>query len=241
MMIIARFDSPSPVPGITRAAWAVLITLTSALAPDGWRSVQAASAPPGRPVYTNDFTTAEIGKVPEDFLVLDGQFVVAGEGTEKYLELPGSPLETFGVLFGPSEKGQVAVAARIYATSKGRRFPTFGVSVGGMSGYRVLIAPAKKTVELAKGDGVVASAPFEWTSGQWARFLLVLQPGKTGGWLAQAKVWMEAQTEPADWTVTAEDKSEPVAGRCGIWGQPFSGTPIRFDDLRVMTGAVGSP
>jgi hypothetical protein len=29
-----------------------------------------------------------------------------------------------------------------------------------------------------------------------------------------------------------ETKLQP-AGKAGVWGMPFSGTPIRFDDLKV--------
>src|SRR5580704_11780271 len=66
-----------------------------------------------KPLYENNFEQAEVGKVPGDFLVLDGGFVVKQEGTNKFLELPGEPLDSFGVLFGPTEKSGVAVSARI--------------------------------------------------------------------------------------------------------------------------------
>ena len=39
--------------------------------------------------------------------------------------------------------------------------------------------------------------------------------------------------EPEKWTLTFAEKSEPTAGRASIWGNPFAGTPIDFDDLVV--------
>src|SRR6266705_1564487 len=57
-----------------------------------------------KPLYENDFEQAALDKVPDDFLVLDGQFTVKEEGGNKFLELPGAPLDTYGVLFGPTEK-----------------------------------------------------------------------------------------------------------------------------------------
>ena len=57
-----------------------------------------------KPLYENNFESAEVGKVPDDFLVLDGGFAVKSDGTNKFLELPGAPLDSFGVLFGPTEK-----------------------------------------------------------------------------------------------------------------------------------------
>ncbi|MEP6663452.1 MAG: hypothetical protein ABJC04_07275, partial [Verrucomicrobiota bacterium] len=53
-------------------------------------------------VYENNFEKEELGKTPNEFLVLDGGFSVKSDGTNKFFELPGAPLETFGVLFGPT-------------------------------------------------------------------------------------------------------------------------------------------
>ena len=113
-----------------------------------------------KPLYENNFEKADVGKVPEDFLVLDGGFVVKEESGNKFLELPGAPLDNFGVLFGPTETANVAVSARIHGTGKGRRFPAFGVGLNGVGGYKIQITPAKKVIELFKGEDVVASAPY---------------------------------------------------------------------------------
>src|SRR6266478_5339682 len=93
-------------------------------------------------LYENNFEKADLEKVPEDFLVLDGGFAVKEEAGNKFLELPGAPLDTFGALFGPTEKSSLAVSARIKGTSKGRRYPTFGVVLNGQGGYRSQVSPA---------------------------------------------------------------------------------------------------
>src|SRR5436190_1853133 len=115
-------------------------------------------------LYENNFDKAEIDKVPEDFLVLDGGFAVKEEGGNKFLELPGAPLETYGVLFGPTEAANVSVTARIFGTSKGRRFPAFAIGANGVAGLKLQISAAKKQVELYKGEDAVGSAPFTWES-----------------------------------------------------------------------------
>ena len=51
-------------------------------------------------LYQNNFTTNEIGKLPDEMLLLDGGFAVQEVAGNKVLQLPGAPLETFGVLFG---------------------------------------------------------------------------------------------------------------------------------------------
>src|SRR6266571_4054518 len=124
-----------------------------------------------KPLYENDFEKAALDKVPDDFLVLDGQFAVKEEGGNKFLELPGAPLDTFGVLFGPTEKEGTAVSARIFGTGKGRRYPTFAVGLNGQgtSAYRLQVSPAKKALELFKGDEVKATVPYEWKSGTWTK------------------------------------------------------------------------
>ena len=66
-------------------------------------AVACSSSAQAQVLYTNGFDKAEVEKVPEDMMVLDGGFAVKEEGGNKFLELPGAPLETFGVLFGPAE------------------------------------------------------------------------------------------------------------------------------------------
>ncbi|HMO66102.1 MAG TPA: hypothetical protein PKE47_12910, partial [Verrucomicrobiota bacterium] len=102
------------------------------------------------PLYFNDFSAAAVGEVPEGMLVLDGGFGVREEDGQRFLELPGAPLESFGVLWGPARRDGVTATARVWATGQGRRFPVFGLSVNGVAGYRVQVAPAKKAVEILK-------------------------------------------------------------------------------------------
>src|SRR5436190_4915221 len=191
-------------------------------------------------LYENNFEAAVIDKVPDDFLVLDGQFAVKEEGGNKFLELPGAPLDTFGVLFGPTEKEGTAVSARIFGTGKGRRYPTFAVGLNGQgtSAYRLQVSPAKKAVELYKGDEVKASVSYEWQPATWTRLRLQVRKVKDGDWKVEGKVWTDK--EPSTWMVSFDEKDQPVAGKASIWGSPYSTTPIRFDDL-LVTVATGKP
>src|SRR3954469_14912765 len=125
--------------------------------------------------YENNFEKADLNKVPDDMLVLDGAFAVKEEGGNKFLELPGAPLDTFGLLFGPTESAGVGVSARVFGTGKGRRFPTFGVGLNGVSGYKLQVSPGKKLLELLKDQVVIASVPYEWRSGQWLNVRLQIR------------------------------------------------------------------
>ncbi len=187
-----------------------------------------------KPLYENNFEKADVGKVPEDFLVLDGGFIVKEESGNKFLELPGAPLDNFGVLFGPTETANVAVVARIHGTGKGRRFPAFGVGLNGVGGYKIQITPAKKVIELFKGEDVVASAPYTWESGTWTLLRLQVRKVKDGEFVVEGKAWKQGAEEPKAWIISQTEMGELTAGRASVWGNPFSGTPIRFDDLQVQ-------
>jgi hypothetical protein len=193
-----------------------------------------------KPLYENNFEKAAVNSVPEEMLVLDGAFAVKQEGDNKFLELPGAPLDTFGALFGPTEKEGLAVSARVFGTGKGRRFPTFGVGLNGVNGYKLQVSASKKSIELFRGEEVKASVPYEWESGKWTHLRLQIRKTKDGEWSVSGKVWVAGSAEPARPAIEAVEKEEPLPGRSSIWGSPYSGTPIGFDDLRVAP-ASGQP
>jgi len=186
-------------------------------------------------LYENNFDKAEVDKVPEDFLVLDGGFVVKEEGGNKFLELPGAPLDTYGLLFGPTEPANVNVSVRIFGTAKGRRFPAFAIGANGGGGLKLQVSPAKKLIELYKGEEVIATAPYNWESGVWTMLRLQLAKLKEGEFKIQGKVWKYETKEPTSWLIEHTLKDNLPAGRASIWGNPFSGTPIRYDDLTVSS------
>jgi hypothetical protein len=204
------------------------------LAATAWPGLDRSRAEESKPLYENNFEKAEIGKAPDDFLILDGAFAVQEADGNKFLELPGAPLDSYGVLFGPTVRTNVEVSARIKSAGKGRRFPTFAVGLNGQAGYRLQVSPAKKLAELYRADEVVASAPYEWKSGQWT--LLQLKVASAGsGWVVAAKVWTQGESEPEKDMISYQEQTEPRPGRATIWGSPFSGAPIQFDDLLLKT------
>lgn len=213
--------------GKSRLAALMMIIATFLLATDAGAQV----------LYTNGFDKAELEKVPEDMMVLDGGFAVKDEGGNKFLELPGAPLETFGVLFGPTEASGLAVTARVQGTGKGRRFPTFAVGLNGVGGFKLQLSPAKKLVELVKGEEVVASAPFIWESGSWTMLRLQCRKVKDGEFKLEGKAWKQGDMEPKEWQISRVEATASPAGRSSVWGMPFAGTPVKFDDL-VVTRAT---
>jgi hypothetical protein len=195
----------------------------------------AAAALAADPVYKNDFQSAEVGKLPDGMMVMSGAFAVVDDGGNKVLELPGAPLDTFGLLFGPSQPPGGSATAKFFGTKQGRKMPAFGISLGGVGGYRVQVSAAKKEIEIFKGDEAQTSAPFTWESGAWYSVRIHIRKADAG-WVVEGKAWPAKSPEPAEWNIHQDVKDQPPAGRAAIWGSPYSGTPIRFDDL-VLEGA----
>ena len=193
----------------------------------------AFTAQAAEPLYKNNFEKTQIGEVPDDFLVLDGDFAVKQEGGNKYLELPGAPLDAFGFMFGPSARHGNEISARMFGTKKGRRYPVFGVALNGVNGYRLQVAPAKRAIELLKGSAVVAKVPFRWGGGEWLRLALRVEQTGAAEWTVSGRVWADGKKAPAKPTITHKEAKEPRNGKPSIWGSPYSGTPIRYDDIVV--------
>ncbi len=196
-----------------------------------------------QPLYENNFEKEALDKVPDEFLVLDGGFAVKEEGGNRFLELPGAPIgEGSGLLFGPTEKENAAVSARVFGTAKGRRFPAFGVGLNGQGagGYKLQVSPGKKLLELYKGETVIASTPYAWESGSWTILRLQVRRVKAVEWQVEGKAWKQGATEAASWALSWTESAEPIPGRASIWGTPYATTPIRFDDLQ-MGRAAGKP
>ncbi len=193
----------------------------------------ACPARAAEPLYQNNFETTELGEVPDDFLVLDGNFAVKLEGGNKFIELPGAPLDAFGFMFGPSARHGNEISARMFGTKKGRRFPVFGVALNGVNGYRLQVAPAKRAIELLKGSTVVAKVPFRWGGGEWLRLSLRVEQTGDAEWTVSGRVWADGKPAPAKPTITHKETKEPRNGKPSIWGSPYSGTPIRYDDIVV--------
>ena len=185
------------------------------------------------PLYQNNFEQTETGNVPDEFLVLDGDFAVKAESGNKFLELPGAPLDAFGFMFGPSARHGNEINARMFGTKKGRRFPVFGVALNGVNGYRLQVTPAKRAIELLKAGVVAAKVPFRWSGGEWLRLALRVEQTGDAEWTISGKVWADGKKAPAKPTLTYKETKEPRNGKPSIWGSPYSGTPIRYDDIVV--------
>ncbi len=98
------------------------------------------------------------GAPPEEVFVVDGKIEIAAKDGNKALVIhPGTELVDASAQLGESASGSASIQARVFASKRGRSVPRFGVSAHGLSGYRVYVSPAKKQLELIKGDQTIAN------------------------------------------------------------------------------------
>ncbi len=195
--------------------------------------VTQASAADASILYSNNFEQVTPGKLPEGLLIIDGAWTVQQDKGNTFLEIPGAPLDSFGLLFGPSESSNVVVSARVFGTAQGRRYPVFGVGLNGAGGYKLQVAPGKKSLDLYKADEAVKQVPFAWEPATWTSLKLEVRKTTENRWVISGKAWKEGTAEPAQWLIAFEETTPPVSGSASLYAAPISGTPIRFDDLVI--------
>ena len=187
------------------------------------------------PSFSENFDAMPPGKPPkEKVLIVAGAFEVKDVGGgNKVLELPGDPLESFCAMFGPSDSSAIDVRAKVWAATSGKRYPELGIGAADFSGYRLLLLPRQKRLVLRKAEVELASVPYDgWASETWTAFRLTVEPAGDA-WRITGHAWPATGDEGKAVKVVFDEKEKPAPGRGSVWGMPFSGKPIRYDDLEV--------
>jgi hypothetical protein len=215
--------------------------LLAALALTTLATAQDAAAPAAQKL---DFQELPAGPVPDELMPTDqeAKFSIVTEGENKLLEMAGQPIVDGGVLMGKSVKGGCTVTAKIRATGKRRTQPRFGVGLHGVSGPRLMIVPAARSVEIFRNvekEESVATTPFAWTSGTWMWLELTLTPaadGKTS--TLEGRVWADGQPRPEKATLTYNSPDAPGQGKASVWATPYAELPVQFDDVEIKPVAA---
>ncbi len=209
-----------------------------------WILILAALGPAmGRKAETQSFSydceSWTEGDPPKtDVFVVEGKISIVNLSGNKVILIDPAELVDATAQLAVSGAGSSSVQAKVLASKAGRSYPRFGIGVHGMSGHRLMMNPARKTVELIKGDEVITTAPVTWTSEAWLNMKLEAIKGEGDAWKIIGKVWAADAAEPAEPTVATADTKLKGQGKASIWGAPYSGTPIYFDDLKVQVDVV---
>ena len=173
------------------------------------------------------------GVPPKEVFVVDGTIKIAKKDGNKAIMIDPSPIVDANAQLGDSSNGTASITARVFASKKGRSYPRFGVSVHGMSGYRLIVNCAKKEIELIKNEAVVKTAPFAWATDTWTRLKIEARQQEGKKWVVTAKAWPGDGMEPVEPLITHADDTIKGQGKAAIWGTPFSEQPIYIDDIKV--------
>ena len=187
--------------------------------------------------FEEDFEKVEVGEAPDKVMEIEGTFKVVEEEGKKFLRVGIAPLAENGIVLGPSMKGGGSIEAKIRSFKKRRSYPRFGIGLHGISGYRLRVVPSSGMVELLKNEEVVAKEKFKWKADTWANMKLEIK--KSGdAWSIKGWVWPTADGEqkeqPEKPVVEHTDKEAPGQGKGSLWGSPYSGRPIDFDDVKIV-------
>ena len=135
------------------------------------------------------------------------------------------------IYMGPASLSGYTVQADVFATEQGRRRPDIGVI---NSGYRMNLRGNAQRIQLlawAAELRINEEIEFSWEPNVWYRMKLRVDIRDDRG-LIRGKVWPRDGSEPADWTITAEDPLPNRQGSPGLVG--YSPIPIYFDNISVV-------
>ncbi len=206
-------------------------------------SLLAASNLYGQQVQTFDIKADDWaeGEPPKEVFVVDGTLKIAARDGNKAIVVDPNPITDASAQLAISATGNASIEAKVLAIKRGRSTPRFGVSVHGMSGHRLMVNPAKKSLDLVKNDQTLASVPFAWTSEVWVKVKLEAKKGAGDAWTISGKAWQADAPEPAEPLIKHEEKTLKGQGKCAIWATPFSGEPVFFDDIHITVEAASAP
>lgn len=189
-------------------------------------------------IYAEDFQKEPLGELSDDFLTLDGQFqIIKNDKGNKSVELAGEPLGDHGFLFGEYLESNIRVRCKILAKKKRRSYPSFGLGIHGVGGYQLRVSPAKRKIEILFEEEVVSQKEFRWLGdGKWTALELSLSSNnKKDAWKLEGFVWEQGKKKPKTPIISYPIEEEPFGGESSVFGTPYSGHPILFDDLEIYS------
>ena len=182
--------------------------------------------------WTEDFGTIELEKIPTHWIGATGKFFVREkDGNKVLVKTPVQRgLNRSNVYLGPSTMKDYQIQVDLMGTRNKRRLPDLGLIANrytlDMQGrhQRLQIRSWASDLRMAK------TIDFAWEMDVWytMKMMVEIMDDKA---IIHGKVWRASESEPAEWTITAEDPLPNREGSPGIYG--YSATEIYYDNLKV--------
>lgn len=185
-------------------------------------------------LYTAEFDNND-KIIPEDFFIMDGSWEVRKLVNTQALYLRPFPLRTYSLLLGPDIKEGMEMSADVYTSKRGQVFPNFSIGSHGLSGFRLNVKPGPRgsALELFINETrLIAVAKCDWQTDMWSSMRLNVQKTGPQEVTVKGKIWKRGEKEP-DWQIVHKGDLPLDEGQCSIWGIPYSGRDIFFDNLVI--------
>ena len=179
--------------------------------------------------WTENFETGR----PPHWIGGGGSLAVVDQGGNQLFRKGASRtgIHRHAIYLGPSSMSGYTVQVDVMATEQGRRRPDVGLI---NSGYTMDLQGNRQKIQLQSWAAelrIREEVDFAWDPNVWYRLKLRVDIEGDRG-LIRGKIWRRDATEPADWTVTAEDPLPVRQGSPGIIG--YSPIDIFFDNVSVV-------
>ena len=182
--------------------------------------------------WTEDFETVELEKIPTHWIGATGKFFVREkDGNKVLVKTPVQRgLNRSNVYLGPSTMKDYQIQVDLMGTKNKRRLPDLGLIANrytlDMQGrhQRLQIRSWASDLRMAK------TIDFAWEVDVWYTMKMMVEVIEDKA-IIRGKVWRTGESEPTEWTITAEDPLPNREGSPGIYG--YSATEIYYDNLKV--------
>ena len=179
--------------------------------------------------WTENFETGR----PPHWIGGGGSLAVVDQGGDQLFRKGASRtgIHRHAVYLGPSTMSAYTVRVDVMSTEQGRRRPDIGVI---NSGYTMDLQGNRQKIQLQSWAAelrIEEEVDFPWEPNVWYRLKLRVDIEGDRG-LIRGKIWRRDGTEPAEWTVTAEDPLPVRQGSPAIIG--YSPIDIFFDNVSVV-------
>lgn len=206
--------------------------------------------------FVQDFEALPEGAVPGGWVNVTGKFLVASDPTNpqnkvlKKLANNPNPLLARAIAFitGPQVR-DYTIEADLMATERRRNLPDMGVinsryslTLDGNKQRLLLRTWEARRPEDAPPDAIPGrinqKVDFVWKPNVWYRFKLRVEVVNGKG-ILRGKVWPRDESEPTEWTITAEDPIPNTEGAAGLYAYATGitasspGAEAFFDNVRI--------
>lgn len=194
---------------------------------------------PWRLVYEENFDGVEEGRLPKDFFVLEGNFMVTDLNGRKCLSLKGIPVGEHGFLFGPRiRESNLELSFTCKGAVKSRRHSVFALALGGMSGIHQRFNPGTQSLLMSYGEDSHTRELIHWKSSEWVQVCLQVIQGNVHQEITIKTQWKNEseKTKMNEEIWRIEDAPLPN-GKFILWGFSYAEKEMYWDDLKIRTQA----